>query len=161
MINFERNFNNSKIIWDKVQKSLPKIEYNKEFCNEMFVGDIDKDGYIEWKPIRQKKKVDFQKIETTFDIVICSDVKSYINTYYFPELMGGTEEYNLFFPPIASEKDVERLVYNIINSHTNIISFGIEENGYTVFINYESGQVYIEKDSNNLIEIAPQLSDVI
>lgn len=59
--------------------------------SEMYIHK--KNDYVYWLPIEKKEIYDFSPIEKEFNIIIHHDIKEYYNSYYFLELLTGTEQY--------------------------------------------------------------------
>lgn len=70
-----------------------------------FFGDIDDEGYISWKYVKQPNPIDFSRLEEKHQIRVCDDVKQFYNSYLFLELEGFLDGQHIFLDPVTDETD--------------------------------------------------------
>ena len=122
------------ILWQTEANSLPKIkfdEYTYEKSN-LYVGDSDTEGRIQWHYTPVSRVLDFSDLEMESHIVLPQDLKDYYNAYFFLELNGFIDGECISFDPIDEIDDVlENLAYFMSGEEdekfgtTNLIILGI------------------------------------
>lgn len=169
---FEKN-NDS---WMKKRGSLPKVVKNKlnENCG-LFVNELEASGRVEWQPKQQTEKIDFTPAEEALGFTIHSQIKEFLNTYWFLELRGKTEEiHQIQINPVLPNKDLVLLAKESFNVRG--YRFNKEDNyfllasfceikgddGYAILVANKTGKVYAvlprEKKSQ---EIAESIEDLL
>ena len=69
-------------------KSLPKLPYDEDNPSNLYVGEMDNDGWIQWRYVPVDRIIDFSELEEEYSINISTELKEYYNSFYFLELCG-------------------------------------------------------------------------
>lgn len=103
--------------WHHKTGLLPSVPFDGEFNTELYIGEVNKYGYIQWIYQENTKKFDFGKLEKEIKIILREEIKEYLNSYKFLELLGFLNEKLVYFDAI---NDVEDSVEKIILQHKYI-----------------------------------------
>ncbi len=158
------------ILWQTEANSLPKIkfdEYTYEKSN-LYVGDSDTEGRIQWHYTPVSRILDFSDLEMESHIVLPQDLKDYYNAYFFLELNGFIDGECISFDPLDEMDDVlENLVYFMSGEEdekfgtTNLIILGIYEHKYPFGISkIGNGQVVAVMEDNEEYVLAESLYEL-
>ena len=58
-------------------KSLPALPYNEDEPSNLYVGEIDKVGWIQWQYVPADRIIDFSGLEEEYNIHISEELKEY------------------------------------------------------------------------------------
>lgn len=96
---------------------MPKVAYVKQCdLNGIYIKEsLDEYGYAEWQPVLQEESHDFKKIETELGFSINPDLKSFFSTYWFMQIYGSYNGYNLFIDKIPPNCNIERFIFASYN----------------------------------------------
>ncbi|HBV81214.1 MAG TPA: hypothetical protein DEB74_00145 [Lachnospiraceae bacterium] len=158
------------ILWQTEANSLPKIkfdEYTYEKSN-LYVGDSDTEGRIQWHYTPVSRVLDFSDLEMESHIVLPQDLKDYYNAYFFLELNGFIDGECISFDPIDEIDDVlENLAYFMSGEEdekfgtTNLIILGIYGHKYPFGISkIGNGQVVVVMEDNEEYVLAESLCEL-
>lgn len=156
-------------VWEGFNKSLPKIQYNEDAKDIIYVGELDEDDYISWKPVEKKSISDFKEIEETLEIKLRGEIKEYFNSYWFAELAGFYKGFNIILEPVLPGIEINNFVVQLIGykgaheGKLDNILIGLEvENNYLVVVDNLNGNIKLEDyESGNYEVIAKSLEDLI
>lgn len=174
---FEVFFEKNNDCWKRVMGTFPQVIKNNlnQNCN-LFISEEDENsGMIQWQPKKQTDKVDFTSAEEVLGFEIHPQIKAFLNTYWFLELRGQTEEvHQIQLDPVlptmnlvslAKESfNVEGYSFNQEDDYFLLASFcEIDgDDGYSLLVANKTGKVYavqpIEKKSQ---EIAESIEDLL
>ncbi|UNL83207.1 SecY-interacting protein Syd [Priestia koreensis] len=136
--------------WMKFNHSLPRIVWNEDVDSFIYYGEEDKDGYISWEPIEKKEASTFKEIETQYHVQLHDSVKQYFNSYWFLELMGWTNSYNIHLHPVAPGIEPNYFI-SLVKDHVELkggilqyVPIGYESDGMLIVLNNNTGEIFVE-----------------
>lgn len=117
--------------------------------SEMYIHK--KNDYVYWLPIEKKEIYDFSPIEKEFNIIIHHDIKEYYNSYYFLELLTGTEQYGDIYMDIVCEyirlSELNNNVRSMVKEEgIEGISMGMSYAG-PILVDNKTGKVFLQNHS--------------
>lgn len=143
-------------------------EWTKETEKFIFEGEKDEEGYIAWKPLKKDVNSNFEDVEQELNVQLHPDIKAYFNCYWFLDLAGNYNGYDLVLNPVVPGielKDFKReteLYKAVHNDQLVNTPIGIESNGLLLVVDNESGEVKLEDYERNSFEIiSGNLSELI
>lgn len=141
-------------------KSLPQLPYDEDEPSNLYVGEIDEDGWIQWQYIPVDRMIDFSRLEQEYNIHFSEELKEYYNSYYFLELCGFWNNRCITLDKIDNTIDVLEEFRNVLDSNENFFIIGIDSCSCSIGVKFDSGQV-ISYDWENEEEsvLAESLSD--
>lgn len=158
------------ILWQTEANSLPKIKFDEYIYEKsnLYVGDPDTEGRIQWHYTPVSRILDFSDLEMESHIVLPQDLKDYYNAYFFLELNGFIDGECISFDPLDEMDDVlENLVYFMSGEEdekfgtTNLIILGIYEHKYPFGISkIGNGQVVAVMEDNEEYVLAESLYEL-
>lgn len=167
---FEVFFEKNNDSWMRKRGTLPKVVRNKlnENCG-LFISEKELSGRVEWQPKEQMEKVDFTQAEETLGFAIHPQIKEFLNTYWFLELRGQTEDvHQIQIDPVLPQMDIVELAkksfnvrgyrFNKDDNYFLLASFCEinGDDGYAVLVANTTGKVYAvqprEKKSQEIAE---------
>lgn len=161
---FERKY----LRWKQNKNSLPLIAWDEDVSRFMYIGDINHEGYTQWKAVEKNEFYDFEAIEGEFNVKLHFDIKEYFNSYWFLEMVGGFGDYSIILEPVAPGiglRDFHANLKEYYQSHNkklNYIPIGFESDGLLVVLDNETGEVYIEDHERGIYKkIAGSLKELI
>ncbi|MEN1988856.1 SecY-interacting protein Syd [Paenibacillus hubeiensis] len=146
----EQYFERFISMWKEFNGTLPRISWFGEDGLRLYVGEKDNEGYIEWLPTMKNDITNFDAVEELFTMKLHEDIKQYYNAYYFFQIAGWVEGYNINLNPVLPKVEPETFVQrfsNYITAHdgrTTYVPIGMESNGLIVVLDNMSGEVYLE-----------------
>ena len=145
--------------WKDFNGTLPMTQWIEGVKDFIFEGEKDEEGYIAWKPLKKDIKSNFEDIEKELNVQLHPDSKAYYNCYWFLELAGNYNGYDLVLNPVIpgiALKDFKHetgLYKEAHNDQLFNIPIGIEANGLLLVVDNESGEVKLEDYERNSFEI--------
>ncbi|WP_410983051.1 SecY-interacting protein Syd [Bacillus cereus] len=136
--------------WSDWNGTHPQIPFDAEIDQRLYIGEKDEDGYIFWKPREKDEYDDFQEFEKELNATLHSDIKEYYNSYWFLEMIGWIDNYNISLfpvtPGIESFLFIERVQdYLFLRQGDEIyIPIGFESSGMLILMNNRTGEIVIE-----------------
>ncbi|WP_238158890.1 SecY-interacting protein Syd [Priestia megaterium] len=121
-----------------------------------------------WKPLKKDVNSNFEDVEKELSVQLHPNIKAYFNCYWFLELAGNYNGYDLVLNPVVpgiefkgfkQETEVYKAAHNdqLVN-----IPIGIESNGLLLVVDNESEEVKLEDYERNSFEIiSGNLSELI
>lgn len=147
-------------VWKGFNNSLPKVPWNDMVRPIIYEGEIDQDEYICWKPVEKNIIHDFNDIEELVGIKFHESIKEYFNSYWFAELAGFCNSYNIILEPVLPGMELNNFVAQLIgykeihSEKLDKIPLGVEgRNSLLVVIDNNSGIVELEDFETGRIEI--------
>lgn len=145
---------------------VPKVDVNRA---EIFVGEIDDEGWSRWKPMKKDTKEEFEIIEKLLKLTINNDIKEYFNSYWFLQLEGTFKKKDINLEPVIPGKELNNFkdkLQGYIEAHdgdTSYIPIGTEDDsGYLIVIENDTGIIKIENhDTGKFRTIAKSLYELI
>lgn len=89
--------------WKEETGDLPKACYDEDLDTQMYVGDVDEEGYIQWNYIEQEAKKDFFD-ECEFKLR--DDVKEFLTSFYFMDFSGFIDGQRIDIESINEESEL-------------------------------------------------------
>lgn len=146
--------------------TLPTFPWDESFDQDLFVGEPDEEGEIQWK----EKKADFIKFPG-----LCEELNDFLNTFYYWQLRGEDKGNCYYFPSIPNKEERKKVVEQMINDGNyyfknencvliaNCISEGIDT--LLLFYNQEKNLLFIyddsDSDKNNITPLKCSLTELI
>lgn len=152
-------FSLRKSIADEGLDFLFKTPFNEEVDSLIYVGEVDEDEYISWRPVEKKEIYDFNSLEVKLGIKIHRSVIEYFNSYWFADLDGFIKDHYIKLESVLPKADIEsysNLLLGYKNNHNNKlehIPIGIEGNGLIVVVDNQDGSVKLEDYERNSFEV--------
>lgn len=141
---FERFFD----MWKGFNGTYPQISYDPDIDNRLYIGKMDEEEYISWKPMEKDVPTDLTAMEEKYNVKFNKDIAEYFNTYWFLELMGFCGEHNVSLVPVTPSeetKEFERGIrdyYEAIGS-LEFVPVGFDATTYSlVVVENASGKVF-------------------
>lgn len=111
-------------MWKEDYNSLPRIGYDDSEISSLHVGEVLKNGYIQWQYVPVNRIIDFSELEKKYHICISEEIKEYYNSYFFLDLDGFVEDEYIWFDPIEETTDVlSELEWSYTNEEAHGIIF--------------------------------------
>jgi len=155
-------------VWQKFNNSYPKVAWDESLKPIMYIGEPDKEQYISWQPIEKNEISDLGEIEHKFGIHIHDSIKQYFNSYWFAELKGYYNSYNIILEPVLPGRELDNVYaqisgYYLNHGDLNNIPIGFEGvNNFYIVIDNNSGQVKLEDyERNEFFLLAESLEELI
>ncbi|QTL52479.1 SecY-interacting protein Syd [Priestia aryabhattai] len=145
--------------WEGFNGTLPMTQWIEGAEDFIFEGKKDEDDYIYWKPLIKGVKSNFEDIEKKLNVHLHPDIKAYFNCYWFLELAGNYNGYDLVLNPVIPGIELKdfkhetKLYKEAHNDQLFNIPIGIEANGLLLVVDNESGEVKLEDYERNSFEI--------
>ncbi|MDM5186242.1 SecY-interacting protein Syd [Bacillus sp. DX4.1] len=135
--------------WNEFNGTFPQIPINEDLDTLMYIGQKDEEGYISWKPVEKNEYHDFKEFEEKLNVILHPDIKEYFNSFWFLEMIGWIEDYNINLFPVAPGVEpylfMERVQEYLLKERETIyIPIGFESNGMLLVINNNTGEIFIE-----------------
>jgi hypothetical protein len=164
----EEHFKRKYLRWKQYKNSLPVICWDEDVPPFMYVGEVNSEGYVQWKAAEKDEVYDFKQIQDEFNFILNNDIKEYFNSYWFLELTGKYRDYSIILEPVIPGIGLRDFHFNLeeyFKSHRNQLNYipiGFEANGLPIVMNNETGKVYIEDYENGSYkEIAYSIEELI
>lgn len=125
----------------------------------IYVGDLDEEGYISWKPVEKEDFYDFKELEGDLGCKIHPSVIEYFNSYWFTDLEGFIKDYTINLESVLPNTYIEsysNLVRGYMSNHKNRlenIPLGVEGDGLIVVVDNEDGSVKLEDFETGSFEV--------
>lgn len=149
--------------WKSERGSLPMVSFDEDCKTNMYIGEIDKYGYIQWNYRKKDSIIDFSDIEKKYDIKLHSDLKEYFNSYYFLYLEGFIDGKLICLESINEERDIlAELEYVFENEGKDIFEIGIEgKQDLPLYFEINTGNIMIyDFDNNDKEKLADSLKEL-
>lgn len=139
--------------------SYPKVCYDLDEETSLVFGEIDEEGYIQWKYQEKTEQTDFTELEQEFGIKLPESFKEFHNSYYFLCLEGFYHGESVYIEEIPESRDIlEELTYIFENESKQYIPLGMYGNmdltlsmevatGKIVTVDYETDEEKVIADS--------------
>ncbi|GAB1803550.1 SecY-interacting protein Syd [Priestia megaterium] len=154
--------------WKAFNGTLPMTEWMEETEQFIFEGEKDEEAYIAWKPLKKEVDSNFEDVEKELKVQLHPDIKAYFNSYWFLELAGIYNGYDLVLNSVVPRIKLqdfkqETRLYKAAHHHQFVnIPIGIESNGLLVVVDNKSGEVKLEDYERKSFErISGNLSGLI
>lgn len=165
---FDDYFKRKYARWEQYKNSFPKISWDEDVPSFMYIGEIDNEGYIQWKAAPKAEIYDFSEVKEQYNVEIHPDIKEYFNSYWFLELTGSYKDYSIILEPVIPGIGLKDFYHNLgeyYSSHENQLKYipiGFESDGLLVLVNNKTGEVLIEDHERGSYEkIAENLGELI
>ncbi|MDE6052356.1 MAG: SecY-interacting protein Syd [Lachnospiraceae bacterium] len=122
-------------------KSLPALPYDEDEPSDLYVGEIDKEGWIQWQYAPVDRIIDFSGLEEEYNIHISEELKEYYNSYYFLELWGFRGNEGIRFDKVDDTTDVLAEFRGVLNDNEDMIEIGTDNRNSSICVKIDSGQV--------------------
>lgn len=137
-------------VWELNNSSLPKVPYNKNNNSDFYIGDRDKDGYVQWKIIKVTKPVAKNSLFEELGIKLHDDIYDLLNSWYFLDICGfiGEDEITLHnitpetIPSVFLRRRYESLAIN--NERVRYVQIGdynTSEESLFLCIDNDTGEI--------------------
>ena len=81
--------------------TIPTVSWSEEMDQELFIGEPDEDGEIQWKP-KEAILISSSKL--------CDELIDFYSSYYYWELKGKYKEVTFIFPAVPSYKKTNEIL---------------------------------------------------
>jgi SecY interacting protein Syd len=148
-----------KEIADEGLDFLFKTPYNEDVDSVIYVGEVDEEEYILWKPVEKNDYSDFKCLEEDLGVKLHQAVTEYFNAYWFIDLDGFIKHHYIKLEsslPGAGIDSYISLVKGYKANHNNRlenIPLGIEGNGLIVVVDNKDGSVKLEDFERSSFEV--------
>ncbi|WP_174818624.1 SecY-interacting protein Syd [Paenibacillus kobensis] len=152
-------FSLRKTVADEGLDFLLKTPFDEEVDSLIYVGEVDEDEYISWRPVEKNVTNDFSLLEEKLGIKIHGSVVEYFNSYWFADLDGFIKDHYIKLEFVLPKADLEsygNLLSGYKSNHNNNIEnipIGIEGNGLIVVVDNQDGSVKLEDYERNSFEV--------
>ncbi|WP_276357574.1 SecY-interacting protein Syd [Cohnella caldifontis] len=152
-------FSVRKTVADEGLDFLFKTPFDVEVDSLIYVGEVDEDEYISWRPVEKNVTNDFSLLEEKLGIKIHGSVVEYFNSYWFADLDGFIKDHYIKLESVLPKADLEsysNLLSGYKSNHNNKIEkipIGIEGNGLIVVVDNQDGSVKLEDYERNSFEV--------
>ena len=162
-------FDNMITGYEKTSQGLPMAPKIKVNNNDIFVGEVDEEGWSRWKPIKKDNKEKFEEIEELLNSSLNRDIKEYFNSYWFIQLEGTFKKKDISLQPVIPGAELKQFTQKLkayIESHdgnTKFIPIGSEDDtGFLILLENDTGKIVKENYEKGSIKvIADSLSELI
>lgn len=143
--------------WHKKTGLLPSVPFDGEFNTDLYVGEVNEYGYIQWIYQENTKKINFEQIEKEMKIILKKEIKEYLTSYEFLELIGFLDGKLVCFNAINDVKqNIEKIVLQQkylkeIEKNADIRDCKALENCIEIG-NYQSMfELYFDNENGNIV----------
>ena len=158
--------------FNKFWGTAPSLPYSESLNKSLIISAEDEEGYVEWKPARQTKAVDWTAAEAAAGFEICSELKEYYSSWLFLRMNGPAGKAVLEFDPVMSEDSVPEMIMTHLQygqtafPESEIFLLGSAEiksdRSYAIFYdNNSSGMFCYESGTSRKVKISDSLAEVI
>jgi len=155
--------------WEETDNTLPMTVRLDEAEPFIYVGEENKDGWIQWKPLEKELQYDFAPIEEELKVNLHVSIKEYYNSYWFCTLGGAYREYSISLDPVipgVAFNDFNEKLRGYKREHNGKlekIPIGLEAGqDLLVVVDNETGQLLIEDHDRGIFEmLATSLEELI
>ena len=130
-------------VYEDEWKSLPLLPYDEDEPSNLYVGEIDEEGWIQWQYVPVDRIIDFSGLEKEYNMHFSEELKEYYNSYYFLELSGFWNNRCITLDKIDSTVDVLEEFRNVLDSNENLFIIGMDSCSCSVGVKIDSGQVVL------------------
>jgi len=137
---------------------LFKTPFDEEIGSAIYVGEVDSEDYISWRPVEKNEFYDFQPMEEDLGCKIHPSVKAYFNSYWFADLDGFFKDHYIKLESVLPNAYIQSYSsrlreYKNNHNHTlDHIPLGMEGNGLIVVVDNRDGSVKLEDFERNAFE---------
>ena len=135
--------------WQSEYGTYPERPYREEINEIMIIeNSLDSENYIQWKPVKQDKSIDFSKLESKLNITINSKIKQFFSSYWFLSMIGDIGDIQLHFISIPYGINVLDLIERYYNygkrNFPDNIYFGLgianvdDDDSYLIYVDNET-----------------------
>lgn len=135
----------------------PKVEVNN---NEIFVGEVDEEGWSKWKPIMKSEEEEFSEIEKILSTDINKDLKEYFNSYWFIQLEGKFKKRDIELQPVIPGAELNEFTKKLKgyieahNGNSEYVPIGSEDDtGFLILLENNSGKIVKENHETGSIKV--------
>lgn len=130
--------------YDDDLKSLPVLPYDEDNPSNLYVREMDNDGWIQWQYVPVDRIIDFSEVEEEYSIHISTELKEYYNSFYFLELCGFWDNVLIMLDKIVYTTDVIKKFRNALNNNRNMITIGTDGRNCLICVKIDSGCVIVD-----------------
>ena len=131
-------------VYEDEWKSLPKLPYDEDEPSNLYVGEINEDGWIQWQYVTVDRIIDFSGLEKEYNIHFSEELKEYYNSYYFLDLCGFWNNRCITLDKIDNTIDVlEDFRCELDNNRKTMITIGTDSCNCLIGVKIDSGQVVL------------------
>lgn len=129
---------------------LFKTPEPEESNSPLYIGELDDEGYIEWKPVEKLTTHELTDLEDEIPIRFHHSIKEYFNAYWFADLDGFINENYIKLEPVIPNYELnsfKELLKGYQKNHQNNldkIPIGLEGNGLIVLVDNKTGEIILE-----------------
>ncbi|MEO3943969.1 SecY-interacting protein Syd [Gorillibacterium sp. CAU 1737] len=151
-------FSLRKTVADEGVDFLFKTPFDDEADSLIYVGEVDEEDYISWRPVEKKVISDFHSLERKVGSPIHPSIVEYFHAYWFAELDGFMKDHYIKLEPVLPKTDIEaygNFLMGYQNNHNNRLAnipIGMEGNGLLVVVDNQDGSVNLEDFERNSFE---------
>lgn len=146
--------------WRDYKKSLPMVPYDESINTCLYVGEMDEDEYIAWKPKKKDVLSNFTEIEEKYGVEINQIIKDYFNAYWFLELKGFINDKCVSLESVIPGMELDNIRNQIdgyfqLFNNINYIPIGIETTtSDLIVVDNKTGEIYYQNVDSGEIEYA-------
>lgn len=141
--------------WQHKTGFLPKVPFDGEFDTKLYVGEVDEYGYIQWMYQENTKKIDFKKWKREVKGELRKEIKEYISSYKFLELVGFLDGNLVCFKIINNdeERDLEEIEKCLeeIEKNANVEDLKELENCIEIGSYQGIFEMYFDNNNGNIV----------
>ena len=141
--------------WQHKTGFLPKVPFDEEADTTLYIGEVDEYGYIQWMYQENTEEVDFKKWENEVKGELRNEIKEYISSYKFLELVGFLDENIVYFNMINNYEEIcleEREKYlKEIKKSADIKDLKALENCIEIGSYHSIFEMYFDNNNGNII----------
>lgn len=88
--------------------TLPTVTYTDSINKSLLIGDMNEDGEIQWKAVKQEKNIDWENLEKIFGFTVNKELREYYSTYRFLIITGSVSDIYFRLFPLGVTREAER-----------------------------------------------------
>jgi len=157
--------------WKANNESLPKVPFNNKTNKELYQGNEDDEGYVEWKIIKVKNSIPINSLDGNLGIVLHKDLYELFNSYYFLELGGFIDENEVVIHNLTPDtkyeifikRRFENLEINLIRvRYIQIGDYVTPENSFLLCFDNDTGElIYYDPENLRISNVSESLEKLI
>ncbi len=160
--NLEKCFDRKVRFWMEAFNSNPKAPYIPEIDkNNIFIeGTVDDEGYAQWLPIMQTREIDFVSLENKLGFKLHEQMKEYLSSYWFLELIGRmANDITIYFNKVSGMDDIYSVLFSELNTDAFVVTGGITSGHKLILIGIatikgdDSNEIYFDNETAEMIFI--------
>ena len=132
------------------EQTFPKCPLRKELAGcGLVISEPDREGYYQWKPVKQTKPVDFTGVEAKLGFPLHRDIKELLSSYFYFMLEGEIDEKNFHINGLLPIVNIEKYVVDGFEKENYAGDYAFITEGHFFYI----GGACIDGDDSFALEL--------